>query len=854
MKYDKSTILSTTEEFIQLSNVSVTYRKALRKYTNYSLGQFLYDYFQHLNGRPVYDQLMLEIAPDMLLTYGEELPVTKKLIKDAATKYSIEDLSFKEKRVLPYVSNIHLSIGKLMDEAISQAISLTINHPHKQVYGKALQMFFNEHLDRNEIAKRLNVSTEHVRTSLIGNLIEGGNYVESISIDESFKNRVIDLVNPMLYCACDRVFEDNDIDTQEKRDFACALAAKDFFNNMKEWGNAFVVVEKDSILLTKQHLISLKLAICDAIVPVKLQDLIERTKSNYVKKNDPKSFNCHIIESFVNSHPWIKKDDEGRYYILTPYLKKDYQRQGRIIYEENGLIHYREVKDRYESIYGETYKSNGVQLRKLKSRPEQDFYPYGRTGLWYYSENGSQLIVPNKSISRFVDEKVEFYWKDLVDVVNQLLRVNPNLTKRRIRLEVTNLCYTEKANSDHFVKKGEEEKYPDFSWNKGRQTRTNWVINHAYELLKDVPDKRMLWTDFEKQFKDDIIETGRPLKVLEELKYKHSGADKKFLFIRENDYIGVNEEVLQNKYNGDLSMVGKYRKHPEYYDSIFALAMTELRKRPDNTMALTDFIAYAVNHIDSEDRVDSRYIRNIFDNNDNLPKGLSRFNQEGSVYIKLDLVIADADTKDDVQYEVKASSAEDSQTVPELVESDNNRLSITSATRFDWADVKKALQSDLYFYESPSWYPGITSDAVLDKFVQFLSTSTNYNLNNIVPQIVYEFHYARINRYDLNQYMRNLPIAFEALLREIYESSHSPIKTNGIKSLCENGFTDFDEALKHHDKKGFGRILNDLVYKRNLLVHGTNLELSIVTLNQNIVEYIALFVYTFVKYVIKHIK
>ena len=849
MMYDINTVLSATTEYNQLKRVNNRFSGALKKYRNYTIAQFIYDYHHFLKGKEVYDKLMAAVAPDILnMDEDGNANVNRN---EPVDKFSIEDLLQQEKRALPYVSNVHQSIGKLMDIAISQAISITVDHPQRPTssnYGKALQMFFVEHLDRETIAARLNCSYENARKSFISNFITGHEYVEKISIDESFKKAVTSLVNSLLYCVCDSTFEDNDINTLEKREFACALAGKDFFNDMSEWGNVFVVTDKDAISVTKKHLASLKQVICSAIVPIKFSDLIERTKTHFITKNNPASFNPQIIERFVNSHPWIEKDDKDKYYISTPHLILDYQRQGRIIYEEGGdLIHYSEVKKRYEAIYGETYRTNGVNSYYLGNRPEHDFFPYGRTGQWYYSENGTPLTTPNEAITKFVDKTIAFYWTDLSEVVSELLRSNKNLNKRRIRLELTNLCYTDKANPDHFVKKGEENNYPEFCWNKARQSRVNWMVNYVYELLKDKPEMKMPWTDFEKQFMEAIKETGRTTQVLETLKYSYSGpADKERLFIRENDIISLNEEVFRNAYNSDLSMVGLYRKHLEYYDSIFSLAITELRKQPENSMALVDFIALAVDTIESEGTVDSGYIRKIFERNDNLPEGLSRYNKDGSVFIKLDLAVADAETKNDIQYEVSIGPADDSQIAPSLVVSNTTREPVTFATIFNWDDVKKALQKDLCFYNR--WFDGFTSDEVLDFFVEKISKSQNYNLNHVLPQIIYEFHYARIGRYDLYQYIRNLPIAFEALLREIYESCHRPIQAKGIYELCREGFTEYADAIRDKDKNGFGGILCDLVYKRNLLVHGKNLELSIVTLNKNIVEYIALFVYTVKKY------
>jgi hypothetical protein len=296
-------------------------------------------------------------------------------------------------------------------------------------------------------------------------------------------------------------------------------------------------------------------------------------------------------------------------------------------------------------------------------------------------------------------------------------------------------------------------------------------------------------------------------------------------------------------------MYGLYRKYPEFYDSIYSLAMTELRKRQDNRMQLSDFINLAIESLKSDDvGIDRSYVRKMFENNDSLPNGLSRYNDNGTVYIKLDIAVADEETKDEVQYDVTTTSAGSDEVMPSLVVSDTQRQPVTYATKFNWSEVKLALRKDLSFYDSPYWSEGITSDEVLDKFVHFISSSTNYNLNRVLPQTIYEFHYARIDRYDLNQYMLCLPIAFEALLRCINDSKKRSTYGRGISQMCEEWFPDYGRAIKYKEKKGFGKILNDMVHKRNLLLHGNSLELSPVTLVQNIVEYIALFVYTVNKY------
>lgn len=856
MKYGLATVMRKIPEFNQLKKTNPRYSAALKPYDYKTVEEFIYDYENKgLKGKKVYDELIKLIVPEKL-NAEPVVPVDRVKVKPSMPeRYSMEDLLTHENRVLPYVSNIHQSIGKLMDVAISQAIGIAesnaLNKPSVN-NGRALRMFFYEHLPYEEICNHISCTKEHVRNNLIGKFIFGEQYVEEISLSEDFKKGVKELVSPLLYQVCDIAFEDNDIDTPEKAKFAAALSGYKLLDDVKEWGKMMILTRDSYIAITRQHLISLKKAICEAIVPISLSTLCDETKADFIKKNSLNDFDRQIIEQFVKSHPWIETDDEGRYYIKTAYLDSVYQRQGRIIYESGGLIHHNEVRAQYRSLYGEDYKTPGIQNR-LSRRIQNDFFPYGKTGLWYYSEDGVTLKPVNKVVAKFVDDNISFYWKDLAGVVGQLCRLNMNYSVRRIRMEITNLCYVDSNDANHFVKKGEESNYSNFTWLKGKQNRTNWAVNHAIEILNDAPNKEMIWEEFANIFEQDLRETGRPLTVLHDIKYKHSGTtDDRRIFIRENDTIKINEDVVQNDYNGDLSLYGLYRKNSEFYNVIFSLAVTELRKRESHKMPLIDFINFALESIkgdgESEGIIDATFIRKRFEINSELPKGLSRINENGSVYIKLNIDETVEDTKDDIQYEIVSAPSTEEKLAPQLVVSQNNREAVSYTSIFNWEDVKTALQKDLTFYNRPEWYEGITSDRVLNKFETVLAGSDNYNLNHIVPQIIYEFHYARTDRYDLNQYMLNLPIAFEALLREIYESAHRPIRVNGIYELCKEGFNDYAAAITSRDKRGFGRILNDLVHKRNLLLHGANLELSIVTLVQNIVEYIALFVYTVDKY------
>lgn len=852
MKYELRTVLRKIPEFKRLKETKQSYRGPLRQYDYKTVEEFIYDYKNKgLRGKAVYDELIKSIAPEEYKgeQKGPEVKIKVKPIQPE--RYSMEELLSLERRVLPHVSNMHQSLGKLMDAVIYQAIEILkkSSSPILLKYGDALKYYFIEHKSVEEIVDIIKDSKENIQGNMLRQFMKGKKYYANIVISNDFKQQVQNFMDSLLYKTCNTAFEDNDIDSIEKISFALHLSGYDMLNGMKEWKDAQILIADSTKNITRQHLISLKKAICDAIVPVTLNTLVENTKADFIIKNNREGFNRQIIESFVQANPWIKTDDEGKYYILTQELTSIYQRQGRIIYEAGGLIHQKEVKSIYESIYKETYKTPSIQ-NTLSKRIENDFFPYGKTGMWYYSQNGSQLTPTNEVLAKFVDEHKCFYWKDLYAIVSLLRKVDRQLNDRRIRSAITNLCYVDNNDDKHFVKKGEEDHYPSFSWSKGRQNRVNWIVNHIYEILKDTPNGEMPWAKLEPILTQDIEDTGRPLTIIGDVKYKLSGtANERRIFILEDDKFKLNEDVFQNDYNGNLSMYGLYRKYPQYYDSIYSLAMSELRKRQDNRMQLIDFINLAIESLKSDDvSIDRPYIRKMFENNDSLPNGLLRYNDNGTVYIKLDIAVADEETKDEVQYDVTTTSAGSDEVMPSLIVSETQRQPVTYATKFDWPEVKQALRKDLSFYDSPYWSEGITSDEVLDKFVNFISSSTNYNLNLVLPRTIYEFHYARIDRYDLNQYMLCLPIAFEALLRCINDSKKRPTYGRGISQMCEEWFPDYGRAIKYKEKKGFGKILNDMVHKRNLLLHGNSLELSPVTLVQNIVEYIALFVYTVNKY------
>ena len=62
--YDISTILKNIKEYNQLRSVNKRYSASLFRYRFHTIGQFIYEYNTNgLRGKPVYDKLMIAVAP-----------------------------------------------------------------------------------------------------------------------------------------------------------------------------------------------------------------------------------------------------------------------------------------------------------------------------------------------------------------------------------------------------------------------------------------------------------------------------------------------------------------------------------------------------------------------------------------------------------------------------------------------------------------------------------------------------------------------------------------------------------------------------------------------------------------------
>ena len=112
MKYGLATIMRKIPEFNQLKKTNPRYSAALKPYNYRTVEEFIQDYEgKRLKGKKVYDELFKLLSAEKLETEPLGPAVRVKVKPSMPERYSMEDLLTHDYRVLPYVSNIHQSIG-----------------------------------------------------------------------------------------------------------------------------------------------------------------------------------------------------------------------------------------------------------------------------------------------------------------------------------------------------------------------------------------------------------------------------------------------------------------------------------------------------------------------------------------------------------------------------------------------------------------------------------------------------------------------------------------------------------------------------------------------------------------------
>lgn len=561
----------------------------------------------------------------------------------------------------------------------------------------------------------------------------------------------------------------------------------------------------------------------DTIIPIGKEDVIERISHHY-KMVETEDYEETFIENILTDSELIESHD-GMYWLKTEYLTTDQQKMARLLFEEKNPISSKDAQIKFETLYNHRMSSPFSVLKK-----------YGVKNLhgniWAYSEK--ELLPLQAFIDNYALEHKIFYFKDL----ESELKSSGYIVSASVRSYITNTCQVDNNDKNHFCHKEFVDDYNDFSWrNQTRAGITNWIINRIKDALGREDEKPVseIYSYVQNEAEGTVyahLIRYRTQSIID----KYSGAGLPFLL--KDNLLQKNPAVFDSF---DFSIEGlKGGKYP-FYLQIRSIILNALKRSADGKISLVEVIKLINESLDvPQDR--NTVIRAI--TNTHLPELSVELQKiEGTLYV----VRTKEDIASEPVYEIKSTSDPDKADIVETVET---RPDISYRLTLDWTGLETAMKRELTFYKNWMAYEHIDFDDAVAKFIRFIKTADNRNLNCRLPQSLYEYWFARTDSNDRDTYVSHLAIFFEGLLSEIkFRKDCVRLRKYGLSEWMKEypGMSGI-LTLPTHLAKGFDKLYKDLYYKRNRFAHGEMVEMTSAETAKTISDYVALYIYTVAKY------
>lgn len=810
-------LLKDIPEFQQLK-CTKKYSAALGRYSKYTIDEFIYAYnHTGLKGKEPYDSLMKSLSPDMIANDSQKT-VVKSLLNT----------------VFPSSFNADSSLIEAYKQMIKEMLSYfdqTSAVPKNVKRAKICDLYFCQHLEPGEIAKTTKFSLPTIKDNFLLPLFRKGE-VDQISLNPAFKAAIDKCLADALYSP--KVELQNKLQISDD-DLLQLLYLFDYavFEDLEKGQTAIIINKGDSVRVS-ECLGKFYSILNDELLPISKQDLYTKLSDSII----PENWLPYYIDKVIVTHESVVTNSEGLISLKDEAIKGTAQRVRRIVYESPSHTARKEdVIAAYKKMYGGEEPVFTQPLLK-----EMGVFSISHGGVYQYSEDGKTPETVHEYIDQYIAEKILFRWSELL---KEILKINPSLKEKSERSYTTNKCTSCSSDPDILVLKGHEPEFPQYNWRNPRMmNKTNFTINKAVELLRAKGNNGMSYVDFTRELNKILAANSISTNSTKDVIRKYVTGDTK-IFILENDIIKIDDKVLADV---SLDYIGLGYKYSDFYLSIYSLAISELKSKPDHRMLRSELAALAVAQI--SDEINGVIVNKAFIDRAK-PDMLSVEGTGKNAYICLDITRLASDTSKDKQYKVADDDkANQNESTPTVVVDTTPRPAATYRQIFNWPDIISMLKRELRHYDKPYFYQGITSDDVLEKFQRFMSQSNNVYLNQLIPQAYYELNYANVDRWSSYDYRSKMARAFESLLMDIYFQNRGvEPQTKGLWEILELAFADYQQARKTYDRNGFNGIFNNIYNDRVRFAHPTASEMP--TLSDNIkalISYMALYVYTVAKY------
>lgn len=819
---DLDAMVGSFPEFFKLKQER-KFSGPLAKYAKKPLSVFIYDYNNRkMKGKEVYDRLMMAIAPGYIADDTNDLAAS-------INEENKEPLN----TVFPSSFDPSAPLGDSYKRMVSELIAYLDKTSVIQKNNKRAlisELFFNKHLSDKEIMEKADVSGTTMKNNFLTPLFNEGQ-VDEISLNPEFFKAVNYYFKTIYYSSVSKVKNEVRLGDGDLSRFLSIFGAEIF--EKEDYNQPPIVIHKGDIVRASYCLFRAYEVLSDAVLPIPEQDYLARLE----KVLEKDKFLPEYIAVIINTNEYVLRDSNGLLYLADEKLKRNSHRICRIIY--NAPAHTATKKyifEAYSRLYGKEPSSF-----KYKEMKEKHFMNIS-DGVFKYMPDQTKPITTHDYIDDYISSKVLIRWTELLA---EIKKINPALNEKSERAFTTGKCSICSSDSDILVLKGRESDYPQYKWNaKRKMDKTNFFINQAVAILKSQPNCELFYKDFLSKLNGIICKHGYSDHTTGTVISKYTNEDPK-LFIKENEIIRLDENVLADV---ALDYIGLGYKNADFYMSIYALTISELKSRPDHRILRSEIATLANAQI--SDEIDGRLVNKAFV--DRAKPDLLVVDGTGvNTYICLDMSKLASELAEDKQYKVDIDDdANQNESTPKMVVDNTPRPDTSYRQVYNWSDIIEMMKKDLRHYDKPFFYMGISSDEVLEKFHKFMSQSRNVYLNTLIPQAYYELSYANVDRWSSYDYRSKIARAFESLLMDVYYQNRGvESQTKGLREIMDLAFPDYLKARKTFDRTGFNGILNDIYNDRIKFAHPTTSELP--TLLSNVkafISYLALYVYTVAKY------
>ena len=697
-----------------------------------------------------------------------------------------------------------------------------------------LDKYYNEKKELQEIGGELGIGRESVRQikqKITDALLSGKTICHNIRLNRDLLEE-LKSVRDICYYSNVRQIEDF-IGKAGNDDLLKEVLSCDFVDIID--GIRFVIPADTKGIYEKVKRAFLK-AMCKSVCLIDKETVLAKVDEELDKIKDEVDYDEAFIGNLLACDEIVEKgviEDNGApgYRIKQEHLVNKEQRLARLVYD-NQPIAMSEAKRLFEELYHEKASENTQALNNYGIYHKEK-------GVWWY---GRSLAPIRSTIKAFVMEKVIFNYQDVVSKLEADGYTVDN--ERSIRANITEFCSVNVKDTNHFCLKDSVGDYPDFSWsNPTRDGLTNWILNRIKDVLegKESIGFKDLIKVIEIQAKGSDYES-RIRGMIKTTVNRYSGQDHPFFL--EEGQVKKNDSEF-GKTNFDI--IGLKGVKYGFYVQIRSIIANEIKRIKENRITLVDAIRIVNEHL--EEKQDRSTVERAL-RNQRLPAiNVHLETIDGRVYVVRSEVIAY-----ESDYEIKPSAENEDEMTAQVVETPiEERAAITYRLGFDWNNLQAGLKRELRNYRNRFQQMEFYDfDAAIDGFISFIRYSSNKNLNETLPQDLYEYCYAKTDYSDRRRYLCDLCLFFEALLAELYFKANGRwYKASGLGQMAmQFDWTARNIKLMHLKRwlNPFDRAFTDLYKKRNRYAHGRSVDLSSAEAATAIADYVALYIMTVARY------